>query len=808
MGLDLRIALRALRKEPIVSAAVVLILALGIGTHTAAFSVINAALLRPIATLEAEQMVVVESESQKTGGTYGLSVADSDDYLERAKTLQSIGAFESRRDNLRLDDGTVLSIPSAVVTSGVLPATGVRPHLGRLFDRADDRQGADSFKVILSHALWRSRFDSDAEIMGRRIRTSLGTYTVVGVLPRGYGFPDSTQIWFPYQNWIDTQDTSDTRSDQRVSRWSEGIARLARGVTLDQARQEVLAIGEALAETYPEANELWRPRLTPYREAETATLRPHLRSLWVLTWLFLGLAVVTLASLQTARSVSRSAHFGLQRALGAQPRRLARQLLLETLILAAAGGVLSLLLALGFLQLLPLLVQDGFPEWIDGRLDGAEVSVSALSVLLVSALAALGPLSVALKPDLRSLLGQRLGDRGAGAARVRKGLVVAQVALASLLIVGAFLLAASFRNLTLQDPGFDPEKVLVVELSPQFEGDYYEQTASLANFYERVQQEIGELPGVDGVGGATNLPYLDTNRRPVTVLARGGSTEEEQEHQTPIMTIDMSPGYFDGLGIDLLEGRDLAWTDDREKGMVIVLSRRAAELLFPGQSALDREVRISGDSWARVVGVVDDVRYDPRESSFGAELYYPIAQYKAFRLRVAVRTQGDPESMIRSVRERLAKVAPETGVIEIRTLESIMNGALWQARLLGAMGPLFALISLALAALGLYGLLRGELGMRRREFGLRAALGAPVKSLGGLVVGYGLRLVLLGLVVGLLAAFGLGPALAASLFGVEARDPEAYLTTAGVLVLAGALACLGPALGAIRVDPKTALQDD
>ena len=807
MNTDLRLMLRSIRKEPVVSLAVVGILALGIGVHTAAFSIINAALLRPIGALDAERMVVIESESHKTGGTYGLSVADADDYLERSETLQSIGAYESRRDNLRLDDGTVLSLPSALVTSGVLPSTGVRPLLGRLFERADDRQGADSFKVLLSHSLWRSQFDADEDILGRRVRTSLGTYTVIGVLPAGFGFPEATQFWFPYQNWIDTQDTSDTRSDQRVSRWSEGIARLKPGTSLEQARDEMAVLGDALAETYPDSNELWRPRLTPYREAQTASVRPHLRSLWVLTWVFLGLTVVTLASLQTARGVARAPLFGLQRALGAESYRVVLQLFGETLLLASVGGLLGLGLAVALLRLLPSLVEHGLPTWVDPRLGAAELTLSVGSVLIVSVLAALGPLGIALRPNLRSQLGQRLGDRGVGAARMRRLLVVTEVALATLLIVGALLLAASFRNLTRLDPGFDPRPVLTVELSPQFEGDYYEQTASLARFYERVQQELEQAPGVTAVGGATHLPYLDSNRRPVTVLARGGATEEEQEHLTPIMTIDQAPGYFEALGIEVLEGRDLAWTDEREKGMVIVLSRRAADLLFPGRSAVGREVRISGDEWARVVGVVNDVRYDPRESTFGAELYYPITQYKAWRLRLVVRTDGSPEAAIPVLRKRLAEAAPETGVIEIRRLERIMMSTLWQARLLGVLGPLFAFVSVLLAALGLYGLLRSELGMRRREFGLRAALGAPSASLARLVIGYGLRLVAVGVALGLAAAFGLGPALAASLFGVSPHSPGVYGLSALVLGATGVLACLMPALRVIRVDPTLVLRD-
>ena len=810
MKTAIRLAVRSIRRQPVVCAAVIAVLAISIGVHTAIFSLIHAALLQPLPYQEAERMVVIESVSTKTGGSYGLSVADGDDYLRTSKTLETLGSFESRRDNLVLDGGTVLSVPSAVVTSGVLAATGVRPMLGRLFEAEnDDRQGAASFKTVLSHALWRSHFGADQEILGKRVETSLGTYTVIGVLPIGFGFPDATQIWFPYQNWIDTQDISDTRADQRSSRWSEGIGRLADGSTLEDARAEMTSLAEALASEYPETNELWRPRLTPYREAKTGDLRPHLRSLFVLSWVFLALAVITLASLQTARGVARARHFGIQRALGAQPLRVAAQLLLETLMLAVLGGALGVLFAFLLLSALPDLVAQTLPAWIDPQIGLAEIGLAALVVLGIAVLAGIAPLGVALRGNLRGLVGAG-GGSGGGVrfGNLRRLLVVTEVALTTVLLVGALLLSASFRNLARQDPGFDPEDVLVIELSPQFEGDYYEQTDQLARFYQRIQVALESIPGVVSVGGATNLPYLGSTRRPVTLLARGGASEEEQEHQAPIMTIDQSPGYFDALGIELLEGRDLAWSDERERGMVIVLSRRAAETLFPGRSAIGQEVRITGDDWARVVGVVADVRYDPRETEFGAELYYPITQYKAWRQSVVVRTRSDGLAMAPQLRSKLSEVAPETGVVEIRALHDIMQGSLWQARLLGTLGPLFAIVSLLLALLGVYGLLDSEFGARRRELGLRAALGAPLVSLGRLVAMYGLGLVGLGTILGVTGAFLFGPALAASLFGVEARSPLIYVLACSVLLASGALACFLPALRAMRIDPSEALREE
>lgn len=803
---DLRLAVLSLRREGLLSVLVVFILAASLGIHTAVFSLINAAFLRPLPYADAERLVVVQSVSSKTGGTYGLSLSDADDYRAGARQLDDIGAFTARRDNLIAPDGGVWSLPSALVTAGVLRATGVQPALGRLFDAEDDRQGGDSFKVILGHGLWRSRFGNDPAVLGQSLRTSLGTFEVIGVLPPGFGFPEGAQLWFPYQNWIDTQDTGDTRDDQRAMRWPQGLGRLAEGTTLDQAQTEIDGLAESLAERYPESNADWRPRLAPYREFTTASLAPHLRSLFVMTWVFMALAAVNLAGLQLARSVARSATFSLQLALGARGVRLGRQLLFETLLLAIPGAVLGVGLASALLAFLPRLVPTELPAWLDVRLGPEEIGFAAVAAFAVALVAGLVPFVLSWRLDLRSLLAGRTASAASG-GRLRRLLVVAEVALAAVLLVAAGLLARSFGTLADIDPGFAAERVVSVEMSPQYTGTYLEQTDALAALYRRLQASLLEVSGVTAAGGTTHLPYLDRDRRPVTLLARGGADEEALEHQAPILTVDITPGYFDSMGIPIEDGRDFSWTDVREDGLVIILSRRAAEQLFPGQSAIGKEARIAHDSWARVVGVVGDVRYDPREADFGAELYYPITQYKAWRQRLTVRLDGSPEALVPAVRAALEAAAPETGVVEIRTLDGILDETLWQSRLLGWLAPLFAVIALLLASLGVYGLLAHDLAQRRQELGVRAALGAPRASLARLVISWGLRLVLWGVCCGAAISLAVGPALAASLFGVDTRDPASFAGAILALLVAGGVACLAPAWRAMRVDPTESLRE-
>ena len=806
MTYDLRLALASLRREPLLSALVVLILAASLGVHTAVFSLVHAAFLRPLPYQDAERLMVVESVSSKTGGVYGLSIPDADDYRGAANHLAEVGSFEARRDNLISADGRVSSIPSATVTAGVLPATGVRPILGRLFETADDRPGADTFKVVISHGLWRGHFGADPEVLGRPLRTSLGDYAVVGVLPPGFGFPYDTQMWVPSQSWIDIQDTQDTREDQRSMRWNQGVARLAEGSSLEQAQAELDGLAAALAERFPKTNEHWRPRLVPYRQHTTAGLATHLRALFVMTWVFLVLAAVNLAGLQVARGAARASTFSLQLALGAHGLRLGRQLLFETLLLSVPGAAAGLALAQGLITSLPRLVPTSLPSWLDLRLGTAEIGFAAGTAFLVALLAGLAPLAISWRLDLRVLLAGRSAASTSG-NRLRTGLVVAEVALAVILLVAAALLARSFSALERIEPGFDAEKVVSIQLSPQHPGSYFEQIDSLAAFYRRVQEGLLEVPGVAAVGGATHLPYLDPDRRPVKLLARGGEGEDELEHQAPILTVDITPGYFEAMGIPILEGRDFSWSDDRENGKVIVLSRRAADRLFPGQPAIGKEARIASDGWARVIGVVGDVRYDPRESSFGAELYYPVTQYKAWRQRLAVSLEGPLEALLPSVRQALEQAAPEAGVVELRAVSSILDESMWQSRLLGRLAPFFAAIAVLLASLGVYGLLAHDLAQKRQELGVRSALGASGLSLARLVWWRGVRLLVAGIVVGAVVALVTAPGLAASLFGVEARDPSSFSLAALALLAAGCVACLAPAWRAMHVHPTESLRD-
>ncbi|MEM7587952.1 MAG: ADOP family duplicated permease, partial [Acidobacteriota bacterium] len=723
-----------------------------------------------------------------------------------SKLLEEVGAYTARRDNLIEPDGRVASVPSALVTAGVLHATGVQPILGRIFETEDDRQGGDSFKALISHGLWHSRFAGDPAALGQTLQTSLGTFEVIGVLPAGFGFPDGAQLWLPYQSWIDTQDSGDTREDQRFFRWTRGVGRLAAGTSLELAQAEIDGLAVSLGERFPESNADWRPRLVPYREHTTSGIAPHLRSLFVMTWVFMALAAVNLAGLQVARSVARTATFSLQLALGAGRSRLGRQLLFETLLLAVPGALLGLGVAQTLLALLPRLVPTDLPAWLDVRLGLGEVGFAAGAALAVAVVAGLAPLVLGWRLDLRSLLAGRAAAAARG-GRVRRLLVIAEVALAAVLLVAAGLLARSFGTLARIDPGFATERVVSVEMSPQYPGSYLEQTDALAALYRRLQESLLEVPGVAAAGATTYLPYLDRDRRVAKLLARGGEGEEDLEHQAPILTVDVTPGYFESMGIPIETGRDFAWSDTRDEGLVIILSRRAADQLFPGQSPIGREARVGTDAWARVIGVTGDVRYDPRESDFGAELYYPITQYKAWRQRFTVRLEGSPEALIPAVREALEAAAPQTGVFRIRTLRSILDETLWQSRLLGQLAPLFAAIALLLAALGVYGLLAHDLAQRRQELGLRAALGAPRQSLARLVLSWGVRLVVWGVVGGTALSLVAAPVLAASLFGVGAWDPASFTLAVLALLAAGTAACLAPAWRATRVDPMESLRE-
>ena len=812
---ELKQAFRTLGKRPGFCFLVISVLGLGLGAATAIFSLKYAVLLRPLPLPEPDRLVEVRTVSTRPeADIFGASDQDAVDWQERSAAIETIGTYSTGHLNVLTEDRAT-SVEIAHVTPGLFTALDVKPLLGRTFLPEEDRPGGDAAKAILSYSTWQTLFGGRADILGEALRTDRQTLEIVGVAPPGLTFPQETQVWIPAQSIYDLRGT-DRADPQRRSarRWIRSVARLAEGASLEQARAELQGIGHQLQEEYPETNGEVMPEVVPLRAAETEHLRPYLNLLTGAALLMLVLCCANVAGLTILRAARRRREFAVRWALGSGMRGLGRALLLESLILSLAGGLLAVALAGVALHLFPSLVPVALPSWFEPRLDWPVLAFTFLVSLGSCLLFALAPLWRALESAPATEL--REGSKGtAGRSRLRPALVVAQVTLCLLLLTGADLLQRSLAALESVDHGLQPDRVMTVALSSFQPGNNEERIRGVTRFYRDLIDELEQIPGVVAVGGTDNFPYSRSQygeRGGVTVEARG-DTEEDRRFRAPTMLIDVTPNYFEAVGLPLLEGRSFTHGDTLDAPMVIILNERGARELFPDRPALGQEVRIAydgggADKWAQVVGIVGNVKYDQRWDDSGIELYYPHSQYGLTTTHLAIRTRGAVSGLEDTLRATIARVAPEAAVQRVRTLEGMIDEALWQDRLWSVVLGGFALLALLLSAVGLYGLLAETVTQRTREMGIRLALGALPRDLVTRITRQGLQLVVLGLVVGLLTTPWIVRALEAVVFGVDSTATTSSVSAILFLLGAALAACLVPALRAARVDPLEALREE
>ena len=812
---DLKQAFRSLRKRPGFSLLVVAILGLGIASASTIFSLRYGALHRPLPFPEAERLVEIRTVSTRGDATvFGASELDAVDWQERSPAIETIGTYSTSRLNV-LSDDRAFSVEVARVNPGVFTALGVQPLLGRTFHPEEDRPGGDSAKAFLSYSAWQTLFAGRPDVLEQSLRTDQGSLEIVGVAARDFNFPSRTQIWIPVQSIYDLRGYDRTDPSGRGSRrWARSVARLSDHASLAQAQAELEDIGRQLQTEYPETNSEIMPEVVSLRAAETESLRPYLRLLSGAALLMLVICCANVAGLMTMRAVRRRRELAVRWALGAGLQGLGRTLLLESLVLSLVGGLLAVALTVLGLRVYPSLVPATLPSWFDARLDLPVLLFAVGTSLLTCFLVGLAP----LWRVLHRAPGTDLRDGAKGTARrshLRPALVVSQIALCFLLLTAAGLLQRSLTALESVDHGLHPEQVMTVKLSPYHPGNNEDRIRDVTRFYGRLIERLEQIPGVVAVGGTDNFPFSasrNANRGGVAIEARG-ETEDERRMRAPTLLVDVTPNYFDAVGLPLLEGRSFSDADTFDAPKVIILSERGARELFPDRPALGQEVRIAYDSggaddWARVVGVAGDVKYDQRWDEQGVELYYPHSQYGLTTTYLAIRTRGSARSVEQEVRTAIAEVAPETGVEQVATLERMIDDTLWQDRLWSAVLGGFSWIALLLAAVGIYGLLAESVAQRTREMGIRLALGALPRDVISRVARQALWLVVIGLAVGWLATPWITRALESVVFGVEAAAARVSASAVPVLVGAALLACLVPAVRAARVDPIEALRDE
>jgi predicted permease len=801
---DMRYAVRTLGRAPAFTAVTTLSLALGIGANAAMFSVVDRVLLRPLRYPEAERLVRVTGYYPK-GAVAALQ--------ERSRALEVAG-FTTGSDFNLTGRKEAQRLRGSAVSANLFGLLGVRAALGRTFEAGEDRPGVNDL-TLLSHSLWAGEFGRDPGVVGRVVRVDGRDRRVVGVMPDGFDFPvPGTQLWTPLE--LDASNASDY--------WGAGfmplVAKMRPGVTPQQAQAEVRAHNAEIVGVFPfpmPADWNADAAVVALQSALVAGARGRLLLLLGAVGLVLLIACVNVAGLLLARGTVRRKEMALRAALGAGRARMVRQLLTESVVLALLGGALGLALAFGAFQVLRSLLPLDVPGLTDAALDGRILSVVTGLALATGLAFGIVPALTASRLDLAQVVRsgrQRSSDRSV--LGLRRALIVGEIGLAVVLVIAAGLLVRSLWALTQVDPGFRPAGILTVRLSPS-ESSCRERRPCVA-FYDEVIRRARGISGVSAVAAVNMLP-LGGDVAAVPVEIEGHAWDPTHAVAPLLGAAAVTPGYFDTLGIPVLQGRAFADSDAESSAGVVVVSASTARRHWPGQSPIGKHVRVAWDSeWRSVVGVAADVRhYDLAGRSpawLDGTLYMPYPQsvtttrQMPAAMNLLVRADGSAADVAREVRDLVRSVNPDVPVADARPLQAVVASASTPTRSLMRLFVAFGGIALLLAAIGIYGVVSYSTAQRTHEIGVRIALGATQAHVYGMVLGASLRLALAGLVLGALVAVALTRLLGALLYEVKATDPATFFAVGVLLVATAGLAGLVPARRAAVIDPLKALRVD
>ncbi len=793
---DVRVGVRALARRPAFTVVAVLTLALGIGASVAMFGVLDTALLRALPYREPGRLVV--GRTLWPDGSVGSTVSAPDyhDVRERADVFDATGALTPFDVEATITgDGEPERLNARFVSPGFFRLLGVAPALGREF-RAEEGEPGLAPTVLISHELWQRRFGRDPALVGSSITLDGTPVTVVGVLPAGFSFFGSADVCMPMVRG------GPYGSGRQFHNWLV-VARLRDHVTLQQARADVDVIMGRLAATYPASNRDKGMVLTQLADALVERFRSSLLLLGGAVLLVLLIACANVASLLLARGAGRRAEIAMRTALGAGRAHLVRQLLTESALIGIAAGVLGTAIAFALRRAVLGIVPAtaGSPDAAAFRPAALlfALGITAITVLLAGLAPALMATRVDPAGDLRD------GARGTTASRAwfRSGLVVAQVALSILLLTGAGLLTRSFLTLSSVDPGFRTGGLLTadVSLSPTA----YPDPDRRVLFFQELERRARAIPGVEDVAFISRLPIRDWGGNVAAWNTEHPPADASEWRLAYVRTV--LPGYFDAMGIRIDRGRDFDASDIAGAQPVMLISEAMARALFPGEDPIGRRVAVDAGPEApqfEVVGVVGDVRTAGLMNAAGMTMYFPHAQRPTPGMRIAVRHAGGPAAA--ALRDVLRELDPDVPLAGVRTMDEVISHAVAFPRAITLVLAAFAAVALFLAALGLYGILAFQVTERRREIGIRVALGAGSRNVLTDVIGHGLRLLALGLGFGVPAALLGGRFIASQLFQTTTRDPATFVTVALVLLAAALAASALPAWRALRVDPATALR--
>jgi putative ABC transport system permease protein len=797
---DVRLGVRTLVHSPIFTAVTVLSLALGIGANTAIFSVVNGLLLRPLSYPEAERLVDVwhtpPQQSFPGLNRFSVSPANYLDWKAQSTAFEQIAVYgytgmslSTSSDPLPLIGSTVSSDFFSVLRSG--------PILGRTFT-ADEEQPGRNQVVVISHELWQRAFGANPNIVGQTVTLNSRGFTVVGVMPAGFQFPREVELWLPLA-WDEKERQVRSIHDYLV------IARLKPNVSVQQAQAEMTTISSRLEQQYPEENKGWGAVVIPLREDLVGDVRTALLVLFCAVGFVLLIACANVANLMLARGANRQKEMAVRIALGAGRARLIRQLLTESVLLAVTGGLLGLLVAL--LGSKVLVGLGSLPNAENIGIDTLALGFTLLVSFGAGIIIGIMPAVQFTRTSVSESLKQGSGRSGGTSLKqhTRKALVVSEVALSLVLLIGAGLMIRSFWNLQHVDRGFDTRNALTmsVVLSPI----RYSEPHQMLSFLDQALDQIRAVPGVVSVGATTTIPLSGGgSTQPFTVEGRpAGAIAEQPMAQTRYIT----PDYFRAIGIPLRQGRFFS-DQDRDKSVpVVIISEAMAHRFWPGESPIGKRLTPSFhvEQGAReIVGVVGDVKSRGLDSDSSTMMYMPFKQAPRPFMSFVVRTASNPESLIKPVSKAIYSIDKDQALTDVRTMDQVLMASLSDRRFNMTLLLTFAGVALILAAVGVYGVMNYTVTLRRRELGIRMALGAAKTDVLRLVLGQGLTLTLIGVAAGLISAYALTRLMASLLFGVTATDFLTFGSVSAMLIAVGLVASYVPARRATKVNPTIALR--
>jgi len=805
---DLKYAARTLARTPGFTIIIVLTLALSIGANSAIFSVIQGVLLKPLPYPHPDRLARIYFQSD-TQPKFPLNPNDFRDFRERNRTFESVAAITRRDLQLSGTGGEPMMLRGFGVTAGYFHTLGLPPARGREFS-SDDELPERGRIAILSDHLWRSRFAADANILGRKIVLNTETYTVVGVMPAGAQHPgnnfqrvadgDTVDLWTPYTLTYNPTD--------RGSHFMDSIGRLKPGITQADAHADLTAILQQLQQEH--TGKGWRVYTVPLYQETVGRSQRMLLVLLGAVGLLLLIACVNAANLLLARASARVREIAVRSALGAARGRIVRQLLTESLVIAFAGAALGTLFALGGVRVLVSFLPEGFPRASEIRLDSTVFAFTLGVAILTGLLFGLVPALTASRTDLQQSL-RESGRSATGTGRqlrLRNILVIGETGLASVLLIAAGLMLHSFVNLLRADPGFQPQHVLTASLSLPYQN--YRDVAKRVQFYQQLTANLEALPGVQYAGAGTDLPWTgyDGNTDGWKVEGRSDAYNDKTTARYHVATRD----YFRALEIPLLSGRFFDGREEENGPQVIIVNESLANRHWPGESAVGKRIsfhfRPQEKDWIQIIGVVRDVKDQPDSTSIRPAFWMPHSQQQERNLFIAMRSSSDPVLLTNQFRLAVRQLDPELAIADLRLMNQIADAALSGQRFSLFLVGLFALLALALATFGMYGVISYSVNQRMHEFGLRMALGARPWDLLRMILRQGLTLSLAGAAIGLVCAAGLTRLLGSLLYGVKATDPITFSAVALLALATTTLACYLPARRAASADPMQSLRSE